>query len=680
MFLNSVGAKSSGKWASAQDIVASTSQTGDTSSGTDDASYVTGNEDQIESSTVTSALTPPLPPGPQLGTDKLSENKFQSGHPLPPLVPVRRPSQSQLNVRAQSTTTHPPVVPQNVFTPVSHTPTPANSAVPQGGQQPSQYAQDSHHIPIGQTYSLSTSGDISASFPGTAAMPYQSLYSHSPPSLTPQQYATPHRQSPLHTSSTYAGILPQPYGCQSAFTPQSHSSGHTRPQSGPPQSAPPQSGSPQLAQSAPPRSRLYSLPTPQAPSTTSQPFRRSQSQSYGPQFGYVPSRQPFVANDPFRVSHGDNKVDAPSDGLTFDNIPTAGPAPGPRFYQGVVNGSYSGGALPSQPTFGGNLSNNAPPPGTHEQSHSNQLGTYTPSHNAWQPEGAPEPQIQLQMPSNAPPTGSSEFEPSGPEHSWTPTPYHDDWRITPPVLRNELRFPKRDGEDGDDASAGDDEDDKLNPPLASPMPSTQHSPANGPKPDDYVTPLPAVPADRPSPPQDIPSTQYSPQTEADQSSFVYVHNSPSTPPLPSTPSSSYLYQQPQGLSPPIDPKIEWLAVALKSVLVTVPEQLYLHILLRLPSLYFSRVARIFEEADMTLPELKKMALETNLQFDVEMAFESTSVPPAYKKLTSTWEFFIDSVMREWKTFNIISVLLLRYVSSSLLAPDLILISIRIVPF
>jgi len=32
-----------------------------------------------------------------------------------------------------------------------------------------------------------------------------------------------------------------------------------------------------------------------------------------------------------------------------------------------------------------------------------------------------------------------------------------------------------------------------------------------------------------------------------------------------------------------------------------------------PSLYFSRVARIFEEADLTLPEIKKMALETASQ-------------------------------------------------------------------
>jgi len=94
-------------------------------------------------------------------------------------------------------------------------------------------------------------------------------------------------------------------------------------------------------------------------------------------------------------------------------------------------------------------------------------------------------------------------------------------------------------------------------------------------------------------------------------------------------------------------------VAANFIVGTLPSQLYLHILLRMPSLYFSRVARIFEEADLTLSELKEMALELDDHY-----CEATNVPPQYVKLKLTWENFIDSVMREWKTFNIISVLLL----------------------
>ena len=40
---------------------------------------------------------------------------------------------------------------------------------------------------------------------------------------------------------------------------------------------------------------------------------------------------------------------------------------------------------------------------------------------------------------------------------------------------------------------------------------------------------------------------------------------------------------------------------------TLPRQLYLHFLFRLPSIYFSRVSRIFEEAEMSLPEIKRVS-------------------------------------------------------------------------
>lgn len=124
--------------------------------------------------------------------------------------------------------------------------------------------------------------------------------------------------------------------------------------------------------------------------------------------------------------------------------------------------------------------------------------------------------------------------------------------------------------------------------------------------------------------------------------------------------------------------------ALQFVFLTIPSQVYLSLLLRLPSLYFSRVARIFEEADLTLSELKKMALEIGAEragasrkTDGEISTRmqqmglldgfnaqgvgmegAPKIPVAYERLKTTWEGFIDSVLREWKTFNIISVLLL----------------------
>ena len=264
--------------------------------------------------------------------------------------------------------------------------------------------------------------------------------------------------------------------------------------------------------------------------------------------------------------------------------------------------------------------------------------------------------------------------------------------------------------------------------IPSAVPSAHHSPIIAPNVDDTVTP-PAVPVNRPPSPsrsQDIPFTRHEPYMRASQSSFgssvldPYYHPYPTYLPYLQYPQYQYpqyqysQYQYPQyqypnlpkksifsGLNrffrsshhthppanpqpftalypqpftepytviyPPMDPEVDWHESVFNFFLTAFPKQMYLLILLRLPSLYFSRVARIFEEADMSLPEIKKMALETasrglTHEFEFQMAFESPSVPPAYKRLTLTWESFIDSVMREWKTFNIISVLLLSYVN------------------
>ncbi|KAG6812216.1 hypothetical protein H0H92_003837 [Tricholoma furcatifolium] len=88
---------------------------------------------------------------------------------------------------------------------------------------------------------------------------------------------------------------------------------------------------------------------------------------------------------------------------------------------------------------------------------------------------------------------------------------------------------------------------------------------------------------------------------------------------------------------------------------TLPRNIYLLFLLGLPSFYFSRVARIFDEADMTMPEIESMALQGMASVPMqELQFTS----PAGANLKVTWEAFIDSLLREWKTFNIVSVLLL----------------------
>lgn len=98
-------------------------------------------------------------------------------------------------------------------------------------------------------------------------------------------------------------------------------------------------------------------------------------------------------------------------------------------------------------------------------------------------------------------------------------------------------------------------------------------------------------------------------------------------------------------------------------------QIYFHVLLRLPSLYFSRVSRIFDEANLNLFEIAEMVFETagtpdskekphvdlNLQVSQQVA---PKIRPQYERLKSSWEAFIDALIREWETFNIVSVMLL----------------------
>ena len=97
----------------------------------------------------------------------------------------------------------------------------------------------------------------------------------------------------------------------------------------------------------------------------------------------------------------------------------------------------------------------------------------------------------------------------------------------------------------------------------------------------------------------------------------------------------------------------------RNIFVTLLKTFYWHLLLRLPSLYFGRVTRIFEEADLTLPEIKRMALETAVQGQCDVhAMENSTLSPQYERLKVTWQSFIDDAMKEWETFNIISVLLL----------------------
>ncbi|KAF7317646.1 hypothetical protein MKEN_00852100 [Mycena kentingensis (nom. inval.)] len=88
------------------------------------------------------------------------------------------------------------------------------------------------------------------------------------------------------------------------------------------------------------------------------------------------------------------------------------------------------------------------------------------------------------------------------------------------------------------------------------------------------------------------------------------------------------------------------------------------LLLRIPSLYFSRVARIFEDAQTSLPNIRRMARARASQWKTPNEImtladlDPAPLPNSLIQLKASWEEFIDSLMREWKTLNLVSVLLI----------------------
>jgi hypothetical protein len=100
-------------------------------------------------------------------------------------------------------------------------------------------------------------------------------------------------------------------------------------------------------------------------------------------------------------------------------------------------------------------------------------------------------------------------------------------------------------------------------------------------------------------------------------------------------------------------------------------QLYLHSQLRLPSLYFLRVKHIFKDSSVSQTEIQQIinareGVETENEQDrtrtIKSLFPEEWVPgnvsPALVRFKQSWESLVDSLVREWKTLNVLSALLL----------------------
>lgn len=111
-------------------------------------------------------------------------------------------------------------------------------------------------------------------------------------------------------------------------------------------------------------------------------------------------------------------------------------------------------------------------------------------------------------------------------------------------------------------------------------------------------------------------------------------------------------------------------------------QTYRHFLLRLPSVYFSRVSKVFEEAELSRVEVQKMIDASNRArssrirdrikdpgprsmtvdamdfFPSDREWATPVVSPSLNRFKESWDEFMESLQKEWKTLNVVSALLL----------------------
>ena len=81
-------------------------------------------------------------------------------------------------------------------------------------------------------------------------------------------------------------------------------------------------------------------------------------------------------------------------------------------------------------------------------------------------------------------------------------------------------------------------------------------------------------------------------------------------------------------------------------------------MLRLPALYFSRVSRVFEDAALSMDDIRHIMATASHSQRMELEWDEEALSSELRAFKATWREFIKSVVTEWKTLNVISVLLL----------------------
>lgn len=107
---------------------------------------------------------------------------------------------------------------------------------------------------------------------------------------------------------------------------------------------------------------------------------------------------------------------------------------------------------------------------------------------------------------------------------------------------------------------------------------------------------------------------------------------------------------------------------------SIPHQVYSTVaFLQIPTFYQMRVFRAFEDVEISIPEIRGAMLDiTQQKLEGDNPVKTRPRRPSsksdakkFKKLLEAWKEFVETVVKEWETFNIISALLLSAILSIL---------------
>lgn len=209
---------------------------------------------------------------------------------------------------------------------------------------------------------------------------------------------------------------------------------------------------------------------------------------------------------------------------------------------------------------------------------------------------------------------------------------------------------------------------EVHPPIASRYPLYIHlSPSQDALPDHMPQSF------RPSPIQPSP-TYYPRPIESHSPPAPVIDFDPPRHQLPPFPSPQPVFPVAhEYIVPPIQFHQPQMMIT-ESVFDSIPHQVYSTVgFLQIPTFYQMRVFRAFEDVGMSVPEIRGAMLDiTQQKLEGDNPDKTRPRRPSsksdakkFKKLLEAWKEFVETVVKEWETFNIISALLLSAILSIL---------------